>query len=206
MLKVQNASPYTRTSQKTLERERTLLTERHFVQKTYDLLIKESGGPYGLSSQSTERRNKRQPYNVNLKRRRQSRLNDAVDVGDDLSSLLRDLKSMHVVETIIVKRYCCFFYLSTERQVEEVVKFCCTVQNISVLGIDTTYNLCNMWVTDSSYQNKRLIGYDSGRHPVFLGPVLFHFTKDDQTFTWFALELQASNPETRKLKKISVNM
>ena len=50
------------------------------------------------------------------------------------------------------------------------------------------------------------IGNDSGNHPVFLGPVLFHFTKDNQTFTRFALELQASNPETRKLKKISVDM
>ena len=63
-----NASPYTRTSQKTLERERTLLTEGDSVQETYDLLIKESGGPYASSSQSTEPRNKRRLCNVNLKR------------------------------------------------------------------------------------------------------------------------------------------
>ena len=47
---------------------------------------------------------------------------------------------------------------------------------------------------------------DSGHHSVFLGPDLIHFTKEDQTFTRFALELQASNPETRKLKKIGVDM
>ena len=93
-----------------------------------------------------------------------------------------------------------------ERQVEDVVKFCCTGQNTAVFGIDTTYNLCDMWVTDSCYRNKRLIGNDSGHHPVFLGPALFHFTKKDQTFTRFALELQASNPEMRKLKKISIDM
>ena len=63
-----------------------------------------------------------------------------------------------------------------------------------------------MLVTDSCYQNKRLIGNDSGHHPVFLGLAFFHFIKDDQTFTRFALELQASNPETRKLKKIGVDM
>ena len=67
-VKSANASPYTRTSQKTLERERTLLTEGDSVQETYDLLIKESGRPYALSSQSTEPRNKRQLCNVNLKR------------------------------------------------------------------------------------------------------------------------------------------
>ena len=63
-----------------------------------------------------------------------------------------------------------------------------------------------MLVTDSCYQNKRLIGNDSGHHPVFLGLAFFHFIKEDQTFTRFALELQASNPETRKLKKIGVDM
>ena len=101
-----NASPYTRTSQKTLERQRTLLTQGHSVHETYDLLIKESGGPYASSSQSAGPCNKCQLYNVNLKRRRQSKSNDASDVGDYLSSLLRDLRSMDVVETIITKKHC----------------------------------------------------------------------------------------------------
>ena len=83
-----DASPYTRKSQKTLEREKTLLTEGHSVEETYDLLIKESVGPYTSSSQSTEPRNKRQLYNVNLKRQRESEPNDADDVRGGLSSLL----------------------------------------------------------------------------------------------------------------------
>ena len=52
---------------KTLEREITLLTEGHSVQETYDLLIKDSAGPYAFSAQSAEPRNKCQLYNVNLK-------------------------------------------------------------------------------------------------------------------------------------------
>ena len=122
------ASPYTITSQKTLEKGITLLTEWHSGQETYDLLIKESGGSYALSSQSTEPHNERQLYESEK----------TGDVGDDLSSLLRDLKSTNVVKSIIVKKHCYFFYLSMERQVEDVVKFCCTGPNTSVLGIDTT--------------------------------------------------------------------
>ena len=46
----------------------------------------------------------------------------------------------------------------------------------------------------------------SGVHPVYLGPTLLHFTKDTQTFTRFALEKQACNPEARGIKKTSVNI
>ena len=46
----------------------------------------------------------------------------------------------------------------------------------------------------------------TGNHPVFLGPSLFHFTKDQSTFTRFALELQARNSEIRKLKKVGLDM
>ena len=45
----------------------------------------------------------------------------------------------------------------------------------------------------------------SGVHPVYLGPTLLHFTKDMQTFTRFALEIQVYNPETRGIKKIGVD-
>ena len=75
-----------------------------------------------------------------------------------------------------------------------------------VLGTDVTYNLCDMWVTDSCYRNKRLISSTLGVHPIYLGPTLLHFTKDTQTFTRFALEIQACNPETRGIKKIGVDM
>ena len=121
--------------------------------------------------------NKCQLYNVNLKSERESKLNGAGDVGDNLSRLLRDLKSMHVVETLIVKKSCYLLLPFHRRQVKDFVKFCCTGQNTSVLGIDTTYNLCNMWVTGSCYQNRLIRNY-SGHHPVFLSPVLFRFTKE----------------------------
>ena len=76
---------------------------------------------------------------------------------------------------------------------------------MSVLGIDTTFNLCNLWVTDSCYRNKRLVNNVSGENPNFLAPSLFHFTKDEQTFRRFAVELLA-NPRLANLKKIGVDM
>ena len=108
--KTAGANQYTRTSQKILEREITFLIEEHFVQESYDLLIKESGGPYALSSQLREPLNKRQLLNVTLRKLKKREPNDVDDVGDDRSSLLRDLKSMHVVDSIIVKKQVFFTF------------------------------------------------------------------------------------------------
>ena len=46
----------------------------------------------------------------------------------------------------------------------------------------------------------------SGVHPIYLGPTLLHFTKDTRTFTQFALEIQACNPEKRGIKKIGFDL
>ena len=42
--------------------------------------------------------------------------------------------------------------------------------------------------------------------PSLFGSCLFHFLKDNQMLTHFALESQASNLKTRKLKKIGIDM
>ena len=44
------------------------------------------------------------------------------------------------------------------------------------------------------YQNKRIISVRSGAHPVYTGPVMLHFTKDEETFGRFCLEMVSANP------------
>ena len=63
-----------------------------------------------------------------------------------------------------------------------------------VLGIDTTFKLCNMWITDTSYCNKRLVSSRTRKNPVHLGAVMMHFSKDEGTFRRFCVELISANP------------
>ena len=63
-----------------------------------------------------------------------------------------------------------------------------------------------MRLTDTCYRNKRLINSKSGAHPVFLGPVMLHFTKDEATFSRFALELLLSKSSFLRLKTIGVDL
>ena len=85
--------------------------------------------------------------------------------------------------------------MCSQRQIKGIVHFCCPDTETSVLGIDTTFNLCDLWITGSCYKNDRLVHNASGNHPVFLGPLLFYFTKDKSTFTRFALEMIGLDPE-----------
>ena len=105
---------------------------------------------------------------------------------------------------IVAEAYFAFLY--NTRQINDIKKFCCQDSNPSVLPIDTTYNLCDLWVTDSSYRNKRLINRASGNYPVFIGPMMLHFTKDENAFGRFALELLSADHELVGLKNIGVDM
>ena len=41
-----------------------------------------------------------------------------------------------------------FFFITTTEEIAQDIKQLCCGANASVLGVDTTFNLCNMWVTD----------------------------------------------------------
>ena len=93
-----------------------------------------------------------------------------------------------------------------EKQMLDIEKFCCLERDSSVFAIDPTFNLCDMWVTDTSYKNKRLRNPLSGKHPVFFGPVMIHFTKYKATFRRFALELLSLISNLKVLKKIGADL
>ena len=106
--------------------------------------------------------------------------------------------------TITGEHYLAFAY--TEKQIQDIEKFCTTELEASVLAVDTTFNLCDMWITDTSYRNKRLLNPTTGKHPVFLSPVMPHFSKNEKIFGRFALELVSTNPKLKHSKKIGVDL
>ena len=115
----------------------------------------------------------------------------------DLETLLAKQRDPHCpVRTVLVFKDVYVAFMYSEKQLRDLEMFCCNPSDNEkcVLGVDTTFKLCNMWVTDTSYRNRRLVSTRSGDHPVHLGPVMFHFSKDEETFRRFCLELVAANP------------
>jgi len=55
----------------------------------------------------------------------------------------------------------------------------------SVIGIDRTFNLGPCFVTTLVYKNKSVVRKTNNEHPIFLGPVMFHFDGKTDSYTAF---------------------
>ena len=60
---------------------------------------------------------------------------------------------------------------------------CCTGQ--TVLGVDKTFNLCNMHVTVTCYKQLSVIRQRTGQPPIFIGPVFVHDNSDFESYCHF---------------------
>ena len=63
-----------------------------------------------------------------------------------------------------------------------------------------------MWVTDRYYHNKNIFNPETENQPIFLGPTLFQFTKDDKKFSRLAVELFDTDPEQINPKTTETDM
>ena len=142
----------------------------------YDSINNNTGGVYFSASQSNELRDSKHVY-------RQSQLliaekkcgNENYDKNDELiatTELQREKKDF--IQSVSCSRNSYYMFFVDDVQLNDVVFFC--VDKNGVLSIDTTFNLCSNWATDTCYENTRL-QTQNGKHPFFLGSILIHFEK-----------------------------
>ena len=115
-------------------------------------------------------------------------------------------KNSKIIRNISIVKSAYSVFVYTDRQLHDIKQFCCRKNDAAPLAIDTTFNLCDLWLTDTSYRNKRLLNESTGTSPVFLGPCMFHFTKDEEVFSRFASEIRIGNSELDDLKILGVDM
>ena len=102
---------------------------------------------------------------------------------NDLLNVIRfQSQSWELIRTISITGKSYQVFLGNNVQLQDVELFC--RDNNGVLSVDATFNLCDSWVTDTCYYNKRLVNSD-GHNPVFLGPTLIHFKRIHQSFVGF---------------------
>ena len=121
--------------------------------------------------------------------------------------LLLELQDEYdIVRQISITQTAYYAFLYFDRQLNDIEKFCCCNGISGPLAIDTAFNLCDLWLTDMSYRNRRSVADTTGKSPVLFGPCMFHFKKDEEAFRRFALEICAGNPKLIELKAVGVDM
>ena len=85
--------------------------------------------------------------------------------------------------------------LYTDEQLQDIKNYCCTGQTI--LGVDKTFNLCDMHVTVTCYKQLSVVRPKTNDHPLFFGPMYIHDNSDFEAYCQFFLHLKmklASSP------------
>ena len=203
------AKPYIRSHPAVLSRMDELV-ENEKSSSVFHTVLQEAGGPIFSDTPSME------PRSVHQVTQRKSMINKRKRVDPesppvpvhDLDKLLAMQRNPDSpVRTVLIFRDSYVAFIYSEKQLLDLEMFCCDPRHdTSVLGIDTTFNLCKMWVTDTCYRNQRLVSRRTKKHPVHLGPVMLHFSKDTETFRRFCLELISANPAISNLRKVGVDM
>ena len=74
--------------------------------------------------------------------------------------------------------------LASERQLNDLKRFCCCEREFKPLTLDPTFNIERFNVTPLSYQHLALENKNDGKHRTFIGPMLIH-EKTEETYSRF---------------------
>lgn len=97
----------------------------------------------------------------------------SVDEFASLLDLSNGSKTVHNLQWTPSPRVVYFL----DEQVDEIVRECYRPDTRSILSIDTTFNLGNVYVTTTTHQNEKVITKKTGKAANLTGPAMFHTTK-----------------------------
>ena len=83
----------------------------------------------------------------------------------------------------------------------DIERFCCNNNRKTILAIDTTFNIREYYLTQSTYQNLSLLHQNSNKHPSFAGRVFVYHNqrKEDCQYFWQSVLRENSALENLKL-------
>ena len=105
-------------------------------------------------------------------------------------------KNFDLIKTMSGTSNAYYIFLYTSRQLNDIEKFCCSGRNPVSLAIDTTFNLCDLRLTDTPYENKRILNETNWNKPVLC------FTKDAEAFSRFFVRTLSWESQEKKIWKV----
>ena len=148
-------------------------------------------------------RNIQQVWNINRHN------NDVVVEKDELFALIKRCKEDESSQKPFLRFVqgapypMCF--LANDRQLHDIVKCCTNQKKFAILGLDTTYNCGEFWLTTTAYKQLQLRTRRGGNPPVLNGPALLHKTKDEATFRYMSSCMTRLCPDIQNVRAVGTD-
>ncbi|CAH3126511.1 unnamed protein product [Porites lobata] len=174
--------PYLRTKTST-KRSIAEKAQQYGPKRALFQVRKEAGGVCGVDSTGTLPRNENQVKYIKKKQQEPGPANK-----DPLASVMELQKTTFrgFIREIVCNDLPTVM-LFTDRQLNNIVKFCCHKRSnqVSELGVDLTFQLGPFYLLVTSYRNTVLQVKGTNRHPSCIGPVMICMTKEESTYLSF---------------------
>ena len=96
---------------------------------------------------------------------------------DKSNQFIRDVRCLREPAVVV----------STEWQLNDLVRFCTPANNFSIVTIDPTFSLGDFDVTVITYHHSLLISRQADQPPAIIGPILIHYKKTFATYLFLLL-------------------
>ena len=109
---------------------------------------------------------------------------------DSSNMFVRDVKCLREPAIIV----------ATERQLNDLVRFCTPSNQFSILTVDPTFCLGDFDVTVITYRHMMLTSRQTGSPPAMIGPLMIHYKKSFATYLYFSSSLISLRRDLSNIK------
>lgn len=199
-----NRMPFRRTRQSTKDKLRVAATTMQ-PKRAYNQTKATIGRTYDLPSIAAAPRDPMQAKNFRKMSGNQSHqfkesnCSDCQDHSDPLFAVLLQCKEQQGdLNTAFVREVrrapepevVC----ATQQQLVDTERFCCNPHQFTVLGVDPSFNVGKFCYTLTTYRHLMVVDKVTGKHPVMIGPILFHMRKLEASYKLLTSTMVNLNP------------
>ena len=188
-----DAPPFMRTNPLIMDKIKMQLKNGNSAKDTYELFqLPDSNNISDCARDSRQVRNIK--YNLDKQKRveNEEKLPNK-NFSDHILIIANKLHERpQFVRSLLIEKSSPSIILFSDQMIESIKNLCNNEQHKSVLCIDRTFNLCDVYVTITSYKHNGLVSKRSHEPPIFIGPILLHGKATYDVYHFFLSKLAAS--------------
>ena len=198
-----SVTPYKRTQGSVMNRLKDLCTKMDSV-ATMETIDSDVGDIVGQTSSGSRLRNIRQVTNARRKLRLDGGCKSQLAEAMEMCKTGIGSKGIAFVRSVIAapEPMC---ILTTDRQLDEMVRNCTDPSHFVTLGVDPTFKLGPFYATPTVFPLRMLVSKQTGKSPAFLGPVLIHQSQKFSSYYYFASQIIGLKRQLKDVRAIGTD-